>query len=120
MTDPDNPIPDYVREPFEQAVAAFQHWQYGDAEPPISFGHQRQLNLESICEYASVFSGEVPNFIFDIVTALAADFRAGSEQIDHNCAGPADKSYREVALCLYRLVGARRDYFKRRDQQLSG
>jgi hypothetical protein len=108
MTGQHHLIPNDVREAFEGAVGAFQHWDYGAPEPGV-FYKQQSVSIDSVCDLAAAFSGEVSDSVFDVVRKLAAEFNTGV---------PVDKSYQIVALCMYRLVQSKRDHIKHRAQQL--
>jgi hypothetical protein len=110
-------IPDDVREAFEDAIAAFQNWQYGETEPRV-FCNKQFVSFDNICNLTAVFSGDASDQAYYTVTVLAAECREGPEHLNHDCRGPAHRGYSQVALCLLRLVHARRNYFKRREQQL--
>jgi hypothetical protein len=111
-------IPDDVREAFEDAVAAFQTWQYGEIEPRVFYNRQL-VSFDNICNLTAVFSGEASDQAYYTIVALAAECHDGPEHLNHDCRGPAHRGYGQVAECLLRLVYARRDYFKRREQRLS-
>jgi hypothetical protein len=98
---------------FDSAVAAFDHWSYGEPEPnSISFD-RGSFHLVQICDFVRNFSGIVPENAYREVRRLAADFRGGSEALHHNCDGPRDHTYASVAECLQRLYAARKAHFER-------
>jgi hypothetical protein len=69
--------------------------------------------ISAIFNYVSAFEVIVPDSLRSQVIDLAKDFRAGAEGLNHDCSGPKDNTYADVARCLLRLYDAKVDHNRR-------
>jgi hypothetical protein len=101
-----NPVPPYLREAFQQAVGDYWGWDKGDLEPEVSLQQRPPCSISTVCSLVMNFDDAMPENIYRALHNLdiATDELA------------KDRSYRNGARWLIRLIDARRtDYGRRRE-----
>jgi hypothetical protein len=101
-----NPLPQYLREAFHQAVADYWEWERGTAEPEVSLEQRRPCSISTVCSMVMNFDEAMPEVICQALYKL--DSSTDELAKDH--------SYRNGARWLLRLIDARKaDYQRTRD-----
>jgi len=101
-----NPLPQYLREAFQQTVTDYWGWQRGSAEPEVSLQHRRPCSISTVCSMVMNFDEAMPENVCRALYKL--DTSTDELAKDH--------SYRNDARWLLRLIDARKaDYGRTRD-----
>jgi hypothetical protein len=65
-----NPLPLYLREAFQQAVADYWGWQRGTAEPEVSLQQRRPCSISTVCSMVMIFDEAMPADIYQALYNL--------------------------------------------------
>jgi hypothetical protein len=118
---PDRSALSELRDRFGDAVADFHYWKSGDAEPVISFDATRRLPVSGVFSLLTEDLTPTPEDeeIYNAVCKVASELQGTPEAVGHDCSGPKDHTYADVALCMCRLFRARKEYYERKAAQRS-
>jgi hypothetical protein len=103
-----DPIPEDIRQAFHLAIGngwGFANWHSGGSPPEILLG-QKAFRIEAICDFASNFTDQMPDGIYNRLCAVVARYYIEL---------PEDQTYASGARSLLALCHKLRELDRERD-----
>jgi hypothetical protein len=96
-----DPIPDGLRQSFDEAVSQYSFWDRGGPEPLISLGRS-PWTISAVCNLVTKFNDSMPDNIYQYLCGQADSWSSLLQ---------GDRSYSAGGRCLYGLIQARKAQF---------
>jgi len=102
-----DPIPNYLREAFSEAVQLFSDWSPAVSEREVSI-NGRPFTMRGVCGLVDGYADPIPDSVVaELTTHLQTSHTALKKQLEK------DPSYSTGAKCLRRLISDRQADYRR-------
>jgi hypothetical protein len=95
-----DPIPEELRQAFDEAVGQYSYWDRGGPEPLVTLG-RTPWTISAVCNLVTKFNDPMPDNVYQYLCGRA----------DSSCNLQQDRSYGNGARCLYGLIQARKSQY---------
>jgi hypothetical protein len=102
-----DPIPNYLREAFSEAVELFSNWSPAAPEREVSI-HERRFTISEVCGLVDGYADPIPD---SVVVGLTSNMQTPHTALRERLARVP--TYSTGAKCLRRLISDRRADYRR-------